>query len=45
MQCVLLPSQVFRNVTLEWNQPPAVTEFRTLLTFKSPLKFTVKDRT
>ena len=36
--------QVFRNFELRWNRPPVKTDFTVLLTFKSPLTFTVKDR-
>lgn len=39
-----LIAKIFRNFTIEWNQPPPKTEFITLLRFVTPLEFTVKDR-
>lgn len=39
-----LVAKVFRNFTLEWNQPPAKYNILILLKFETPLQFTVKDR-
>ncbi|KAE8739041.1 Cytochrome P450 [Frankliniella occidentalis] len=44
LEMELLTAKIFRNFSVEWNQPPAKTEFKIVLKFVSPLQFTVKDR-
>ncbi|XP_034250283.1 probable cytochrome P450 49a1 [Thrips palmi] len=39
-----LVAKIFRNFTLEWNQPPARTKFTIFLKFETPLQFIVRDR-